>query len=243
MIPQLEEKQHEQWAKDGQTPVALFVDEAQVLMDETDLTVLQQGRSLGFRGFCATQNYDNLEERFGDKTASAIFESFRSVVCLKSSNRTYQVISNRIGKAFTWNTASAGDSISFSGSSRNMMARPFFDDRNPERTWMRQFSQGIISKIFGRTRMSNDHVKANGITGRAIHVFSPSKEPMPILQEKHIQMLNTPFMAIAVVQRAGVERRDIIKTIPLDSQFKPIKKDTRPKGFTAEDAIAAKLFD
>lgn len=235
----------EKWSEDGQTPVNLFVDEAQAIMDESDLTVLQQGRSLGFRGFYATQNYDNLEEKFGDKTAAAIFESFRSVICLKSSNRTYQVISNRIGKAKTWASAGGGNCISFDSTSRDMMARPFFDENNPERTWMRQFSQGIIAKVFGRTRVpgKNEHINSQGLRGRSIHVFQPSKEPMPILQEKHIQLLNTPFMAIAVVQRAGVERRDIIKTIPLNDKFEPIKQNKRPKGFTAEDAIAAKLFD
>lgn len=235
----------EKWSEDGQTPVDLFIDEAQAVMDEADLVILPQGRSLGLRAFYATQNYDNLEEKFGEKAAAAIFESFRSVICLKSSNRTYQVISNRIGKAKTWASAGGGNCISFDSTSRDMMARPFFDESNPERTWMRQFSQGIIARVFGRARVpgQNDHINTQGLRGRSIHVFQPSKEPMPILQEKHIQLLNTPFMAIAVVQRAGVERRDIIKTIPLNDKFEPIKQNRRPKDFKAEDAIAAKLFD
>ena len=83
---------------------------------------------------------------------------------------------------------------------------------------MRKFSGGFLNSILTRKGISDVQTSSHEILNA-----TASREPSQILQDIHIQSLNEPFTAIAIVQRAGVERRDVIRTIPLDANFNPIK--------------------
>ena len=225
----------EKWGEDGSVPVNLFIDEAQKVMDASDLSILPQGRSLGLVGFYATQNFDNFIEFFGKDGAHSIIESFRSIICLKSSHATYELVSHRIGKARIFMSSVMNKKTSFSHTSAIAMRKPNFDPMNPERTWMRFWGEGVMSRV-GRVLKIGVDVLAHQ-TNNIEAIMEVSKEPMPILSDTHIQLLNIPFTAIAIAQRGGVERRDIIRTIPLDDNFNPIDVSPKIENFTGKKNI------
>lgn len=208
----------EKWHEDGQTPVCLFIDEAQKVMNDTDMSILPQSRSLGMVAFYATQNYDNFIQCLGRDGAATVIESFRSIISLKSSFETYKLLAERVGKARIWTEQSTSHSIGYSATSKYRLSKPIFDPQNPERAWMRKFSGGFLNSILARKGISDVQTSSHEILNA-----TASREPSQILQDIHIQSLNEPFTAIAIVQRAGVERRDVIRTIPLDANFNPIK--------------------
>lgn len=219
----------ERWRDTGEVPVCLFVDEAQKIFDDSDLSILPQGRSLGLVAIYATQNYDNYVERFGEAGSRAIIESFRSIICLQSSEATYELISKRLGKHKALTTKSKTGLLAYGSTSSHILTSSIFDSQNSERTWLRRHGSKFLAKMTLR-KSFGDSLKGNNIVEFSTH--ERTSEPIPILQAHHLQMLNEPFTAIAVVQRAGVVRRDIIKTIPLNDNFEPILIDDKaPIGF------------
>ena len=89
---------------------------------------------------------------------------------------------------------------------------------------MKHFSMGAISKFFKRSNVG--HLSGSGKAGLGERFASMqlSEQPIHILQDKDLQTVNNKkFHAIAVLSRGGAPRRDIIKTIPLNSDFEPIK--------------------
>ncbi|MEL4177729.1 TraM recognition domain-containing protein [Roseateles sp. PN1] len=219
----------EKWRDTGEVPVCLFVDEAQKIFDDSDLSILPQGRSLGLVAVYATQNFDNYVERFGESGAKAIVESFRSIICLQSSEATYDLISKRIGKHRALVSKGKVSSLAFGSTSNHILTSSIFDTQNSERTWLRRHGSKLLAKMTLRKSFA-DSLKGNNIT--EFSTFERTAEPIPVLQAHHLQMLNEPFTAIAVIERAGVVRRDIIKTIPLDANFEPILvSDKPPVGF------------
>lgn len=230
------------WRGLGQSPVVLFIDEAQKVIDKADQDIMPEARSLGLFCVYATQNIDNLHDALGQDGAAVTLESFLSIICLKSSYKTYEYMSNRIGKARIWLAQSETQNLGYAATSTERLKSAAFDPQNPHRTWMKAFGGKVVFGNLLKKGISDLKDRKNG----KFHILKKSENPVPILQESHLEKLNEPFVAIAVIQRAGVVRRDIIKTIPLDSNFEPLLK---PKAFPAgyevskeEKIIEEKLF-
>jgi len=244
----------ERWKEEGETPICLFVDEAQNIMDDGDLDALPKGRSLGLVCFYATQNIDNFINQFGQEGCKPIIESFRSFICLKSSHATYEYLANKIGKARTMYPTKNNNAIAFSQTLDNTMNDPLFDPNNDMRHWLKAKAMNELQYDYGTsTEQGSKWFTAFGKVGGGssgkktqISHYSVSKESEPILKDMHLTMLNEPFTAICIVNRAGVERRDIIKTIPLNDNFEPIiqhHKNVNPKGFIEEEKkVELELF-
>lgn len=219
------------WAKDGMSKVFFIADEVQKIVDQSDLAMLPIARSLGLSCIFATQNIDSYFAEIGSKDkALALMDSFRSIICFTSSEPTYDYLRGRIGKDRVWVEQMQTGMISYALSNKVNMASPMFDPSNPYRGWMKHFSMGAIKKFFARSTISKLAGDGKAGLGERYATMQLSEQPIHILQEKDIQLVNTKkFHAIALLNRGEAPRRDIIKTIPLGHDFEPLKISLKDK--------------
>ncbi|WP_157704878.1 TraM recognition domain-containing protein, partial [Salmonella enterica] len=90
------------WKADSTNTAAMIVmDEADVLLDETDAGILPRGRSLGLNFVVGLQAVEQAEAAFGGTQnapkALAMLAQLRSVVALSSTHHTAQYVSDRVG--------------------------------------------------------------------------------------------------------------------------------------------------
>lgn len=211
------------WEKAGMSKVFFIADEVQKIVDQSDLAMLPIARSLGLSCIFATQNIDSYYAELTKDKTLALMDSFRSIISFQSSEQTYDYIRGRIGKDRVWVEQIKTGMISFGLTNKLNMASPLFDSGNPYRRWMKHFSMGAVKKFFKRTAIGALGDGKSGL-GEQFATLELSEQPIHILQNKDIQLVNTKkFHAIAMLNRGGAPRRDIIKTIPLNSNFEPIK--------------------
>ena len=232
----------DRWAKEGMSKVYFIADEVQKIVDQSDLAMLPIARSLGLSCIFATQNIDSYYAEIGSKDkALALMDSFRSIICFTSSEPTYEYIQGRIGKDRVWVEQVQTGMISYGLSNKLNMASPMFDPNNQYRGWMKHFSMGAIKKFFKRSTV--DSLQGNGKAGlgERYATMQLSEQPIHVLQEKDIQLVNTKkFHAIALLNRGGAPRRDIIKTIPLGHDFEPLKISLKDKMAAAKEMFGGK---
>lgn len=211
------------WRKQGMSPVFFIADEVQILMDNSDQAILPIARSLGLSCIFATQNADSFFARFPKDEALALLDSFRSIISFKSSDQTYAYLQARVGKDRVWVEQIQTGMISYGLSNKLNMASPMFDPNNQYRGWMKHFSMGAIKKFFKRSTVGSLQGDGKAGLGERYATMQLSEQPVHILQDKDIQIVQTTkFTAIAVLERAGAPRRDIINVIPLDENFEII---------------------
>jgi hypothetical protein len=222
------------WKKKGMSKVFFMVDEVQKLVDSSDLAMLPIARSLGLSCIFATQNIDSYYAELGSKDkALALMDSFRSIICFQSSAPTYDYIRDRIGKDRVWVEQIQTGMISYGLSNKLNMASPMFDPNNQYRGWMKHFSMGAIKKFFKRSTVGSLQGDGKAGLGERFATMQLSEQPIHILQDKDIQLVNNKkFHAVALLSRGGAPRRDIIQTIPLGNDFEPLK-------ITLKDKLAA----
>ncbi len=222
------------WKKKGMSKVFFIADEVQKFIDASDLAMLPIGRSLGLSCIFATQNINSYFAELGSKDkALALMDSFRSIISFQSSAETYEYMQGRIGKDRVWVEQIQTGMISYGLSNKLHMASPMFDPNNQYRGWMKHFSMGAIKKFFKRSTVGSLQGDGKAGLGERYATMQLSEQPIHILQEKDIQLVMTKkFHAIALLNRGGAPRRDIIKTIPLGNDFEPLK-------ISLEDKLAA----
>ena len=192
--------------------VFLIVDEVQRILDDTDLAILPVARSLDLVCVFATQNVDSFYEKFGHDGGRVILDSFRSVISFKSSAATYEWLRERIGKARLFLGQSNSQRVDLALTAKLDMSNPIFDPKNSQSGWMKWKSFSLFKTLFTREeKVGTHHLATLGL----------SEQPEHIVRDQDLQALNEPFVAIACVERGSVPRRDLIKTVPLDNQFKP----------------------
>ena len=221
----------DEWKKNGMSKIFFIVDEVQKLIDQSDLAMLPIARSLGLSCIFATQNIDSYYAELGSKDkALALMDSFRSIICFESSAPTYEYIRERIGKDRVWVEQIASHAISYGLSNKLNMASPMFDPNNKYRGWMKHFSMGVIKKFFQRNSIKALQGDGKMGLGERFASMQLSEQPVHILQDKDIQIVNNKkFHAIAFLSRGGAPRRDIIQTIPLGNDFEPLKISLQDK--------------
>ena len=192
--------------------VFLIVDEVQRILDDTDLAILPQARSLDLVCVFATQNVDSFYEKFGHDGGRVILDSFRSFLCFKSSPATYEWVRERIGKARLFIGQATTPRVDFSLTAKLDMSNPIFDPKNSQSGWMKWKSFSLFKTLFTREEKVGVHQFAT---------LNLSDQPEYIVRDQDLQSLNEPFVAIACVERGNVPRRDLVRTSPLDNQFKP----------------------
>ncbi len=223
------------WKKSGGSQVFFIADEVQRLIDSSDLAMLPIARSLGLSCIFATQNVDSYFAEFPKDKALAMLDSFGSIISYKSSAPTYEYVKDRIGKDRVWVEQIQAGMISYSLTNRIIMASPMNDPNNNHRRWMKILSMNAFAKLF-----RSDGIEGIGNNGSGQYAtLKLSEQPIHILQEKDVQLVNTKkFYAIADLSRGGARRRDVIVTNPLDSNFEPINTSYADK-MTAKARLGA----
>lgn len=210
----------------GQSKVLVIIDEAQRGATRMDVEILPEARSMDLIIIFATQNIDSLLAAFPGDEGKKLLESFRSIVSFKSSPATYAYIQERIGKARLITRSSGGTALDFGKTATVQLGSPYFDLNNPYRKWMRRLSMGGLLSRFIRNNPVHRQHGSKSETGETnlsgISHLTVSGEAGYIFGDSDIQKLNTPFHAIATVERGKGTRQDIIVSRALDDNFRPI---------------------
>ncbi|VWB05750.1 TraM recognition domain-containing protein [Burkholderia stagnalis] len=239
--------------KKGYSRVFLFVDECQRFLDDMDLAILPEARSLDLVCWFASQNIDSIYDKFGKDGGGKFMGAFAAAFSYKSTPATYNFIQERIGKARVIEREGGAETVDFERNAQLQMGTPFFDITNPHRKMMKLFTFGYMKSFFinnptnrvirpeernvkvWKDNMKVSHLERHGglmPTGAKITI---SKDPQYIFNERCIQALETPFRAIGTYPRGDVTRRAIFATIPYTDDFTVIDTSIQ----SANDVINA----
>jgi len=228
----------ESWKNGDGTRVLLVVDEAQNLIagGTDDAAVLPIARSLGLSVVWATQNVDGLQIALKDKPAllEQILGQFRSVIGLAvNTDATCQFLAGRLGStprpvysevpspvADAAATVSGMQLAAGAYSAGTLMASV---SATPEIVGLR--GRGLAGEavdMLGKLAEKAGLDKAYKLLPAALRegekAGSAKIGTHENLTEKEVRNLTAQkFTALAVVNRAGVDRRDLIKLTPVFS--------------------------
>lgn len=202
------------WQRNGvDKPMLMLVDEAQAVIGKAELDIFPVARSLGLMGVYATQSVDEFYGRFGEHQALALLNNFRSFVTFSSSASTIEWVMNRTGhtstrmKTYKTGRADAGFAAQLAAGS------PVFDTDHPDRKHMRAFARDHVGGVWsvakqGLSQLGGMRIDLDYTTG-----YEEVQQPL-LTHERADAYLAAPQHAVMQVMRAGVRRRDIVRTEP-----------------------------
>ncbi|AQQ43289.1 hypothetical protein A8E81_10855 [Burkholderia cenocepacia] len=244
--------------KKGYSRVFLFVDECQRFLDDMDLAILPEARSLELVCWFASQNIDSIYDKFGKDGGGKFMGAFASVFSYKSTPATYHFIKERIGKAKVIEKNGGAETVDFERNAQLQMGTPFFDITNPHRKMMKNFTFGYMKSFFTNNptnrvikpdeknvKIGSENIKETFLhrhgglmpTGARISI---SKDPEYIFNERGIAALETPFRAVGTYPRGDVTRRAIFASIPYSDDFTIIDTSIKSANEVIERARQAK---
>ncbi len=92
--------QNPKWREEGQTPLMFMMDEMHLLIGEKEAKLISVCRSLGLSMVGATQMFESLKAKLDDENeAELLLNLFQSFIALKTSARTYEYLTKRLGTA------------------------------------------------------------------------------------------------------------------------------------------------
>lgn len=204
---------------EGQKQVIIVMDEMHLLWRESDTDFSSISRSLGGSFIAATQSLDILIDRIGsDDKALATAGNFRSMVCYDATQRTLEYASARAGAILrpTISIHSESDEVTgvalMSDLSVEYNAARDTSDLSGEmqsKLQSKSLLQRATSMFVGdKHEIKEDEILAGAIgnCARAIYSSITQDELQIALQER--------FAALAVINRAGAPRRDVITVRP-----------------------------
>ena len=189
----------------AQTRCLMVIDEAQEVLTEADRRIVAVSRSLGLTFVIATQSVDALRERFsggGGNEATALLDNFASLVALRSSPVTYEYVSARVGKGWSKQVTSSTASPAWQADLAAIASTAAFDPHHPHAahyaTLRRRLPRGL------------DHTDTYAIQPASVEW----KQTDIVTAEDWTSRLAEPFVAIALLLRAGAPRRDYVVLKP-----------------------------
>jgi hypothetical protein len=205
----------------GETPVVFIIDEVQEVATDEDATMLAIGRSLRLAVVAATQTVEGVVEKLGEQVSRKWLAIYGGVIALPGrSTQTDLFISERCGMSWrasidqvngmSLRTAVQAEMVSGAlAAGRTQPTALRFSDVPklgapglPK--WMHNMAQMWQSL---RTGMAQEASK--GVPGSSLGV-------RPIAQAGEISsLLSEPDTALAVITRARVLRRDVIRLKPM----------------------------
>ena len=220
----------DKWKEAGGCHAFLIIDEAHEVTESLDATMVPQGRTMGLTCIFATQNIEAYISKLGENPTKEMMNSFISFICLRSSDATYNYVKNRIGKDRIWIEKIDGSKLAYGLTTKLALSNSIFDPNNEYRFFMRQFGFGIFKKMIDRLGHGKLVGEGKGGIATKFATMQLSQEPTYIVQEKDIQIIqNEPFTALCKLKRGGVPRRDIIRLMPKDIDFKSIPTTSAEK--------------
>ncbi|QWT22497.1 TraM recognition domain-containing protein [Bacillus sp. NP157] len=216
------------WDKEGtgETQVLVLVDECQDLIGAPEMAIAPIGRSLGLILCLATQTVENLIVRLGGEAqARGFLASFLSKICLRSSPMTIEWMARELGESELLVSDLRATGINLEATSDRFERSSLLDVAHPNAAYHQHVlrdalresgSHRQVIKGASSGRISvNHHVLPDLVVGTQWvkqTLFSPSELAA---------YLAPNYRALAMIQRAGVKRRDIIDLKPIYPEKKP----------------------
>jgi len=219
---------------DGHRRVMLVVDECQALMTESEAEILPIARSLGLCAVFATQNIDGLQIALKNQPAllQQILGQFRSIIAVAvNTDATCEFVAGRMGavpraiysevpapasdaagtiaglqlEAGSFGVGTVMASASWSSELRGMRGTGGLAGE----AW------AMASQLAEKSGVKKAFELLPGAFNREARAGSAKLDTHPLVSPAEVRGLTAErFTALAVVNRAGVERRDLIKLSP-----------------------------
>ena len=210
-------KRGDEWRTvEGQMPVLLAADEVQNLLGKHDLENVPIARSLGLHLMFATQNIDGLYPRLKKEGAYQMLGNFASLIALPAKTvDSNKYISERVGKVWKAYTDSY-KGLPDATSDMNIYLNSGADHALHTADITRQGAYGAprLSHTIGAWKNAPKvGKKAQQMTHSNVGERPMVKiEPTNLVNPDEIDtLLSAPHTAIAVFNRGGVVRRDVIQ--------------------------------
>jgi hypothetical protein len=196
-------------------PLIFMIDEAQEIATDEDATLLAIGRSLGLATIAATQTVEGVTEKLGEEVADKWLGIYGNVITLPNrSGMSDQFVAERVG--LTWKSLVGGtmgmairdairaDVMTSDRSAAALQSSLTYTDGD----LMSQFQRG--------TRGVMTTLAAALGQGTAQSPFSTQIGVLPtVFAGEMTTLLAEPNTALAVLTRARVPRRDVIRVQPV----------------------------
>lgn len=215
------------------TTVLNVMDECQLLLGEADYDLAPIGRSLGCWLSCLSQTIESIQATSKNAALTEAFlDSFQTVICLSSSAGTIDWVTKRVGKAWIpqFNTKAVG--IDFVGSVAAAFGSPLFDPTHPQRGWMKsllRWGAGGFRPLHEQT-LKLGNVEKDLLFPLRTTAGTEGWKEEPLISEADFRAMTAQKgMALALLTRGGVPRRDFIKLgapTKLDEQPEPTTEPT-----------------
>ena len=246
-------------SRDGKAnkQVFLVIDEAQKVIDDLDLAILPIARSLKLSCIYATQNIEGIVARFNEQAALQLLDSFGSILSYRSSAGTLKYIQERIGQGEIWISQNMSQQpMNLASSAENLLKSVIYDLNNPYASTIQKkfggmhndFSEHVSASVSSPKEKKISQSQKGGEISSHFSFYQKLEQPAPFFNDDGMQLLNQKFNAIVILNRAGVPRRDVIKTYPLDNNFQRIiteeeRKEERQKEVKKELGLDEHLVD
>lgn len=203
--------------KEGETPVVLVMDEAQEVTTRQDALILGIARSLSLAIVASTQTVEGIEARLGQAEAAQFLTLFGSVIALPNrSPRTTQVVAARLGSTFrpVLDAVPGVPSVRDAVTAQRAAGRLAAAMTQPMVAATIQFGEGgRVRDLFAAINPFQLFRKTLGGEQERPH---SRVYPAPIVQPDEVsELVVEPDTALAILTRARVPRRDVVKLRPL----------------------------
>lgn len=219
-----------EWETKGESPVIFVIDEAHELITAADGMMLPQARSLGGRMVYATQTFESFAVAFNSELAADKFlDNFSSFVSFRSSARTYEWVSRRLGEIDAYVASEQGATIDFRFTAKLALSSPLLDPAHPMRDQLRNLRLQGAGAVDERLLRARPQFSAKDARSREVHDHNEQIDEMtlaslsirpvtsgewkrrPLLEPRDWSVYTAELgVAVAEVRRAGGRRRDII---------------------------------
>jgi hypothetical protein len=212
------------WQDEGELPVLLMIDEAQLVVGQDEKDFLPIARSLGLSAVMASQGYESIEAKFGSKIeAEQFLNTFRGLVCQNSSPQTIKYMMERLGTApmVTFKQHTVG--LDMDAAVRKLAWGVSNDVHHPDRAIFKRMERGGAFRlaVFKRGFQNG----GAGWNSRTVHRIDDdyvndfievpqggTREVQPVFKEEEYSMLlATQGHAIVSLHRAGAPRVDLVE--------------------------------
>ncbi len=202
---------------EGETPVVLVMDEAQEVTTRQDALILGIARSLNLAIVASTQTVEGIEARLGPAEAAQFLTLFGSVIALQNrSARTTQVVAARLGASFrptldaVPGVPTVRDAVTAQRASGRLAAA------KTQRAVAATIAIGEGRRVRDLFTAINPFQLFRGtLQGQQERPHS-RVHPAPVMQPDELsELVVEPDTALAILTRARVPRRDVVKLMPV----------------------------
>ena len=194
-------------ANANQRQVLLLIDEAQEVLGRADTDMLPVARSLGLVVVAGTQSVEAVECRLGTAAATRAFlANFRSFASFMASPASMEWVSEQLGETFRADFSDiTGFALTHTAAALNSVGYYAADQKQKE-----------MSILDHQGNMENDAMTLRREKDGDLLGIRYKIRMGALLAPAEIQhFLSEPFAAVCQVNRAGVARRDVIRTSPV----------------------------